>query len=67
MKLNSKSKPTPRVFSEDVIHQSVCCKLSHIFRRIILIQGLQLSLALIELLVVTLKTNMAFALKGIEH
>lgn len=43
------------VFGEDVIQQSVCCKLSNVVRGIVLIQGLQLRLALIELFVVSLK------------
>lgn len=46
---------TSRIFSEDVIQQSICCKLSNVLRGIVLIQGLQLGLALIELLVVSLK------------
>lgn len=45
---------TSRVFSEDVIQQSICCKFSNVLRGIVLIQGLQLSLALIELFMVSL-------------
>lgn len=54
------------VFGEDVIQQSVCCKLSNVVRGIVLIQGLQLRLALIELFVVSLKiTNIWPVLKQV--
>lgn len=45
---------TPGVFCENVIQQSVGCKLPKVFRRIVLVEGLKLRLALVELLVVAL-------------
>lgn len=55
--LFGKCQHTSRVLSEDVIQQSVCCKLPDVLRWIFLIQGLQLGLALVELLMVALTTN----------
>lgn len=43
-----------RVFGEDVIQQSICRELSNVFRVFILIQSLQLGLALVELFMVSL-------------
>lgn len=52
-----KYKLTSRVSSENVIEQSISCKLSNILRWIVLVQSLQLSLALVELLMVSLKAK----------
>lgn len=48
---------TSCVSGKNVIQQSVCCELSNILRGNVFVEGLQLGLALIELLVVTLKIN----------
>ena len=51
----TKSGLTPRVFGENIIQQSVGCKLPNVFRWIVLVEGLKLRLALVELLVVALQ------------
>lgn len=56
----ARSKPprrTSSVSGEDVIQHSVCCELSNVLRGNVFVEGLQLGLALIELLVVALKRD----------
>lgn len=48
---------TSCVSGENVIQQSVCCELSNVLRGNVFVEGLQLRLALIELLVVALEIN----------
>lgn len=54
-----------RVLSEDVIQQSVSSELSDVVRGVVLVQGLQLRLALVELFMVSLKNNNWVALKQV--
>lgn len=54
-----------RVLSEDVIQQSVSSELSNVVRGVVLVQGLQLRLALVELFMVSLKNNNWVALKQV--
>ena len=56
MKFSVRYELTSRVSSKDVVQQSISCKLSNVFGGIFLVQGLQLGLALVELLMVSLKT-----------
>lgn len=48
---------TSCVSGKNVIHQSVCCELSNILRGNVFVEGLQLGLALVELLVVALEIS----------
>lgn len=51
----AKPSPTSRVFGEDVVDEAVGGELAHVLRGAVLVEGLQLRLALVELLVVALR------------